>query len=46
MLAGLVRFSIRFYGIIITLAVLVLFYGSYRFSQAGLDIFQNSRPNG
>ena len=36
MLATLVRFSIRFYGIVIALAVLILLYGSYRFATAGL----------
>ncbi len=44
MLSTLVRFSIRFYGIVIALAVLLLFYGSYRFSTAGLDIFPEFSP--
>ncbi|MDO9107217.1 MAG: efflux RND transporter permease subunit [Methylovulum sp.] len=44
MLASLVRFSIRFYGIIIALAVLVLLYGAYRFTTAGLDIFPEFSP--
>ena len=44
MLSTLVRFSIRFYGIVIALAVLLLFYGSYRFSSAGLDIFPEFSP--
>lgn len=44
MLAALVRFSIRFHGIIIALAVLILLYGSYRFSTAGLDIFPAFSP--
>jgi len=44
MLAGLVRFSIRFCHIIVALAVLILLYGSYRFSQAGLDIFPEFSP--
>jgi len=44
MLATLVRFSIRFYGIIIALAVVVLLYGGYRFTRAGLDIFPEFSP--
>ena len=44
MLAALVRFSIRFYGIVIALAVLILLYGSYRFTTAGLDIFPEFAP--
>lgn len=44
MLAYLVRFSIRFYGIVITLALLIFFYGSYRFTHAGLDIFPEFAP--
>ncbi|MCX7097941.1 MAG: efflux RND transporter permease subunit [Methylococcales bacterium] len=44
MLASLVRFSIRFYGIVIALAVLILLYGGYRFSTAGLDIFPEFAP--
>jgi Cu/Ag efflux pump CusA len=44
MLSTLVRFSIRYYGIIIALALLLLFYGSYRFSTAGLDIFPEFSP--
>jgi len=44
MLAYLVRFSIRYYGIIIALALLILIYGSYRFSHAGLDIFPEFAP--
>ena len=44
MLSILVRFSIRYCGIIITLAVLILFYGSYRLTVAGLDIFPEFAP--
>ncbi len=44
MLAYLVRFSIRYYGIIIALALVILVYGSYRFSHAGLDIFPEFAP--
>lgn len=45
MLAALVRISIRFHGIAIALAVLLLVYGSYRFFHAGLDIFPEFSPN-
>lgn len=44
MLSILVRFSIRFYGVVIALAIILLFYGSYRFSSAGLDIFPEFSP--
>ena len=44
MLSTLVRFSIRFYGIVIALALLVLLYGGYRFASAGLDIFPEFSP--
>ena len=44
MLAAIVRFSIRFNGIIIALSVLLLVYGSYRFANAGLDIFPEFSP--
>ncbi len=44
MLPSLVRFSIRFSGIIVALAVILLLYGSYRYSIAGLDIFPEFSP--
>ncbi len=44
MLSALVQFSIRFYGVVIALAVILVFYGSYRFSNAGLDIFPEFSP--
>jgi CzcA family heavy metal efflux pump len=44
MLGALVRFSIRFYGVVIALAVLILFYGVFRFATAGLDIFPEFSP--
>ncbi len=44
MLSYLVRFSIRFYGIVITLALLILCYGSYQFLNAGLDVFPEFAP--
>ncbi len=44
MLSTLVRFSIRFYGVVIALSLILLCYGSYRFSNAGLDIFPEFSP--
>ena len=44
MLASLIRFSIRFHGIVIALAVLIFLYGGYRFVTAGLDIFPEFSP--
>jgi len=44
MLSTLIRFSIKFYGIIIALAILLVGYGGYRFSTAGLDIFPEFSP--
>lgn len=44
MLSTLVHFSIRFYGVVIALAIILLCYGSYRFANAGLDIFPEFSP--
>ena len=44
MLSTLVRFSLRFYGIVIAVALIILGYGSYRFATAGLDIFPEFAP--
>ncbi|MFA5985214.1 MAG: efflux RND transporter permease subunit [Methylococcaceae bacterium] len=44
MLAALIRFSIRYYGLIIALACMLLIYGSYRLATAGLDIFPEFSP--
>ncbi|MGZ5008914.1 MAG: efflux RND transporter permease subunit, partial [Methylobacter sp.] len=44
MLPTLIRLSIRFHGIVIALAVLILLYGGYRFATAGLDIFPEFSP--
>jgi len=44
MLSFFVRFSIRFSGIVILLAILLLAYGTYRFAGAGLDIFPEFAP--
>jgi len=44
MLAFLVRTSTRLYGVVIALSLLLLLYGSYRLSTAGLDIFPEFSP--
>jgi CzcA family heavy metal efflux pump len=44
MLAILIRNSIRYYGIVIVLAALVLLVGAYRFATADLDIFPEFSP--
>ncbi len=44
MLAALIRFSIRYSGIVIGFALLMLIYGGYRFMNAGLDIFPEFAP--
>lgn len=45
MLAALVRFSINFRGVVITIATLLMVYSVYRLSRAGLDIFPEFAPN-
>ena len=44
MLAALIRFSIRYSGIVVATAFLLLAYGVYRFADAGLDIFPEFSP--
>src|SRR3990172_1603132 len=44
MLAAIVRFSIRFRGVIITLACLLIAYDIYEIPRAGLDIFPEFSP--
>jgi CzcA family heavy metal efflux pump len=44
MLAAIVRFSIQYRGVIVGLAALVMAYGVYRLSRAGLDIFPEFSP--
>jgi Cu/Ag efflux pump CusA len=44
MLASLIRFSIRYYGVVIAIAALILLVGGYRFATAGLDIFPEFSP--
>ncbi|MFW5432652.1 MAG: efflux RND transporter permease subunit [Methylophilaceae bacterium] len=44
MMSAIVRFSIRFYGVIIGLAVLVVLYGSYSLLRSNLDVFPEFSP--
>ena len=39
MLAGVIRFSVRHAGVVLALALMLLGYGGYRLTHAGLDIF-------
>ena len=43
-MSALVRFSIRFYGVIIGLASLLVFYGIYSLTRANLDVFPEFSP--
>lgn len=45
MLASLVRFSINYRGVVISIATLLMFYSFYHLSRAGLDIFPEFSPN-
>ena len=44
MMSGIVKFSIRFSGIIIALASLVIFYGIYSLTRSNLDVFPEFSP--
>lgn len=44
MLSGLIRLSIRYHGIVMTLAALLLAYGGFRIATAGLDLFPEFAP--
>lgn len=44
MMASLVRFSIRFYGVIIGLALLLMVYGAYSLNQSDLNVFPEFAP--
>jgi CzcA family heavy metal efflux pump len=44
MMSALVRFSIRFYGVIIGLAILLVFYGIYSLTRSNLDVFPEFSP--
>lgn len=44
MMAALIRFSIRFPGVIIGFALIILLYGSYRIKQSPLNVFPEFSP--
>ncbi len=44
MMSAIVRFSIRFYGVIIGLASLVVVYGIYSLTRSNLDVFPEFSP--
>jgi CzcA family heavy metal efflux pump len=44
MLPAIVRFSLRFRGVVLALAMVVMAYGGYQLSRAGLDIFPEFSP--
>ncbi|QDC44106.1 efflux RND transporter permease subunit [Methylophilus medardicus] len=44
MMSALVRFAIRFYGVMIGLALLVVVYGSYSLTQSDLNVFPEFAP--
>ena len=44
MMSALVRFSIRFYGVVIGLAALVVCYGIYSLTRSNLDVFPEFSP--
>jgi CzcA family heavy metal efflux pump len=44
MMSALVRFSIRFHGVIVGLACLVVVYGIYHLTRANLDVFPEFSP--
>lgn len=44
MMSAIVRFSIRFYGVIIGLALLTVMYGLYSLTRSNLDVFPEFSP--
>ena len=44
MMSAIVRFSIRYYGVVIALACLIVFYGLYSLSHSNLDVFPEFSP--
>ena len=44
MLAAIVRFAVRFRGVVVATAMLLLVYGGYQLFHAGLDIFPEFSP--
>ncbi len=45
MIAGLVRFSIRYAGVVVVLAATIVAYGIYTLSRASLDVFPEFSPS-
>ena len=45
MIAGLVRFSIRYAGVVVVLAATIVAYGIYTLSRANLDVFPEFSPS-
>jgi len=45
MIAGLVRFSIRYAGVVVALAATIVAYGAYTLSRANLDVFPEFSPS-
>ncbi|EUJ10574.1 putative silver efflux pump [Methylophilaceae bacterium 11] len=44
MMSAIVRFSIRFYGVIVGLAILIVLYGLYSLTRSNLDVFPEFSP--
>jgi CzcA family heavy metal efflux pump len=44
MMSAIVRFSIRFYGVMVGLAMLIVLYGSYSLARSSLDVFPEFSP--
>lgn len=45
MIAGLVRFSIRYSGVVVVMAATIVAYGMYTLSRANLDVFPEFSPS-
>lgn len=45
MMSGVVRFAIRYYGVVIGLACLIVIYGFYSLSRSNLDVFPEFSPS-
>ena len=45
MIAGIVRASIKYAGVVVTLAITVVSYGLYTISNANLDVFPEFSPS-
>ncbi len=43
-MSAIVRFSIRFYGVMIGLAILIVLYGGYSLTRSNLDVFPEFSP--